>query len=120
MVWRNFQEGDVIDQADELIGHVDQAGRVSDWAGGYVGRVRIDGVVFDYNNERIGHMNSEGKLFDWSGTLIGRVNEQGHALDRGERDMGYVVDMPVFQAGAAAILLLILRVIRVGSTERRK
>lgn len=120
MVWQNFRPGDVIDETDTLIGHVDQAGRVTDWAGGYVGRARIDGVVLDYNNERIGHLNSEGKLFDWSGTLIGWMNENGHAMDRGGRDVGFIVDMPVFQSGAAAILLLILRVVRTGSMGRKK
>ena len=120
MLGRNFQPGGVVDETDELIGHVNAEGRVTDWAGGYVGCLRNDWGVFDYNAERIGHMDSEGKLFDWSGTLIGRLHEDGHALDRGGRDVGYVVDMPLHQAGAAAILLLILRVIRTRSVERRK
>ena len=80
MAWQSFQKGDVIDQIDELIGHVNQEGRITDWAS--------------------------------------RLREDGHALDHGGRDVGYIVDMPLLPAGAAAILLLILRVVRTGSIER--
>ncbi len=118
MAGRDFQKGDVVDRIDELIGHVNPEGRVTNWAGGYVGRVRQDGVVFDFNEERIGHVTANGNLFDWSGTLIGRLRDDGHALDHGGREAGYIVAMPVFQAGAAAILLLILRVVRTRSVER--
>lgn len=120
MAGRDFQKGNVVDQIDELIGHVNQEWWVTDWAGGYVGRVRDDGIVFDYNEERIGHVAANGNLFNWSGTLIGRLREDGHALDHGGRDVGYIVDMPLLPAGAAAILLLVLHVIRTGSIARER
>ncbi|MCL4393225.1 MAG: hypothetical protein M1482_00105 [Chloroflexi bacterium] len=120
MAGRDFQKGDVVDRIDELIGHVSSEGRVTDWSSTYVGRVRLDGAVFDYNGDRIGYVAAGGTLFDWREIPIGRLRDDGHALDYGGRDVGYIVDMPPLPAGAAAILLLILRVIRTGLIERRE
>jgi hypothetical protein len=112
MALHDLHEGDVLDRRGELIGHISRYGIVTDWSGGYVGCVRVDGAVLDFNDDQIGSVDKKNKLRDWRGTVIGQVRADGVVLDWGQQDVGSVIGVSPRLAGGAGILLLILRVVR--------
>lgn len=92
---RDRQASILFDEIGQVIGFVDENGRVIDSKGQFRMQVQSDGAVTDAQGIYVGMIDDNGEIFDREGNYRGVLRKNGAVVDSSPKVIGEVVPMDV-------------------------